>query len=182
MSEPAGATPSAAAGLVTPGQAPAQAQGPGADPVVRAASAEDLEAIVAAVRELLQELGSTPPPAEAMLGCARSLLGDPAAGALLVAQAGETIVGVLGASWQLALHVPGRYALIQDLWVHRDWRSRAVGGRLLAALFELARAQGMARAEVGLPRETFPAIGATEAFYLRNGFTPLGPRMRKVFR
>ena len=38
-------------------------------------------------------------------------------GALIVAEAGAEIVGVLSASWQRALHVPGRYATIQDLWV-----------------------------------------------------------------
>ena len=38
----------------------------------------------------------------------------------------------------------------------------------------------MARVEVGLPRESFAGIRATEAFYLRNGFEPLGPRMRRM--
>jgi GNAT superfamily N-acetyltransferase len=148
---------------------------------VRAARSSDLDAIVSAVSELLRELGSTPPPAGAMRQSAHALLDDPAVGALLVAQAGEGVVGVLSASWQIAMHVPGRYALIQDLWVAPAWRSRSVGSDLLAALFALARDQGMARAEVGLPRESFAAIAATEAFYLRNGFAALGPRMRRVF-
>jgi branched-chain amino acid aminotransferase len=163
---------------------PTAAQAAGSPPAVsvREAREQDLEAIVACVSDLLRELGSEPPPASAMLQSTRTLFEDPAAGALLVAQAGEAIVGVLAASWQLALHVPGRYALIQDLWVHPDWRSRAVGGELLAALFALAHARGMARAEVGLPRESFPAIAATEAFYVRNGFAPLGPRMRRLLR
>ena len=50
---------------------------------------------------------------------------------------------------------------------------------LLAALFELARDRRLERVEVGLPRERFAGLAATEAFYLRNGFTPLGPRMRR---
>jgi branched-chain amino acid aminotransferase len=152
---------------------------------VRAATREDLPAVVAAVGELLAELGSKPPSTPEMLQTAQALLEDPRLGALLVAESGGEnfvpIVGVLSASYQLALHVPGRYALIQDLWVHPSWRSRAVGRELLAALFELAREQGMARAEVGLPRESFAAIDATEAFYLHNGFEHLGPRMRLVF-
>jgi GNAT superfamily N-acetyltransferase len=152
-----------------------------ADPHVRAATREDLVAVVAAVGDLLVELGSTPPPVSAMGEAAHTLIDDPRAGALLVAQAGDEIVGVIGASWQLAMHVPGRYALIQDLWVHPSWRGRSVGRELLAALFELAREQGMARAEVGLPRERFQGIRATEAFYLHNGFAPLGARMRRIF-
>ena len=92
---------------------------------------------------------------------------------------GGAIVGVLGASWQSAIHIPGRYALIQDLWVHPSWRGAGVGGGLLAALFELARRAGIACVEVGLPRERFAGLAATEAFYLANGFTPLGARMRR---
>jgi GNAT superfamily N-acetyltransferase len=124
-----------------------------------------------------------------MLKTARGLLEDPRLGALLVAESesdagGEegTVVGVLTASYQLALHVPGRYALIQDLWVCPAWRGRSVGRELLGALFELARTQGMARAEVGLPRESFAGIRSTEAFYAHNGFEHLGARMRRISR
>lgn len=150
---------------------------------VRAVTHADLPAVVAAVADLLTELGSSPPGTSEMLETAQTLLEDPRLGALLVAEArGEnTIVGVLSASYQLALHVPGRYALIQDLWVHPAWRGRSVGGELLAALFELARRQGLVRAEVGLPRESFAGIRATEGFYARNGFEHLGARMRRIF-
>jgi GNAT superfamily N-acetyltransferase len=163
---------------------PAGVSGSSTSTRVRAATHEDLPAVVAAVGDLLTELGSEPPRASEMLENGQALLEDPRLGALLVAEAdGENvgIVGVLIASYQLALHVPGRYALIQDLWVHPSWRSRSVGRELLAALFERARRQGMARAEVGLPREGFEGILATEGFYVRNGFEHLGPRMRRVF-
>jgi hypothetical protein len=40
--------------------------------------------------------------------------------------------------------------------------------------------QGVSRIEVGLPKESFAAIRATEAFYLDNGFERLGPRMRRL--
>ncbi|HXB64855.1 MAG TPA: GNAT family N-acetyltransferase [Solirubrobacteraceae bacterium] len=90
-----------------------------------------------------------------------------------------SLVGVLAMSWQSAIHIPGRYALIQDLWVRPRWRGSGVGAGLLAALFALARARGAARVEVGLPRESFAGIAATEAFYVANGFTALGPRMRR---
>ncbi len=193
---------------------------------VRPALAGDVPSVVAAVGELLRELGGTPPDATAMETAARDLIDDPLAGAVLVTEAGEgvvgvhsfqaptsasvrgggevvgvhsfetstnsgdsvtvppahalgSLVGVLGMSWQSAIHTPGRYALIQDLWVHREWRGRGVGAGLLAALFELARGRGAVRVEVGLPRESFAGIAATEAFYIANGFTALGPRMRR---
>jgi GNAT superfamily N-acetyltransferase len=145
---------------------------------VRAAMPADTTAIGGAVHQLLRELGGTPSPLIEMEKTVRELCGDPGAGALLVAEADGEIVGVLAASWQVAIHVPGAYALIQDLWVRRSHRGQAIGHDLLTALLALARERGMKRVEVGLPRESFPGIRATEAFYLGNGFAPLGARMR----
>lgn len=147
---------------------------------IRAGRREDLDGIVAGVRDLLVELGGDPPAAAAMRTATRSLLEEPGAGAILVADADGEIVGVLSASWQTAIHIPGHYGLIQDLWVRPSWRAKKIGRDLLTALFELASEQGVARVEVGLPRETFAALRATEAFYLANGFTLLGPRMRRA--
>jgi GNAT superfamily N-acetyltransferase len=145
---------------------------------VRAATPEDTTTVAGAVHQLLRELGGTPPPLIEMEKAVRELGGDPTAGALLVAEADGAIVGVLAASWQTAIHVPGAYALIQDLWVQGSHRGQTIGADLLVALCVLVRERGMKRVEVGLPRETFPGIRATEAFYRHNGFAPLGARMR----
>jgi GNAT superfamily N-acetyltransferase len=147
---------------------------------IRAASVGDTAAVAAAVEQLLVELGGRRPPRAEVEAEIEAVLEDPGVGALLVAVAGAEIVGVLSASWQRALHVPGRYATIQDLWVHPDWRSRRVGAALVDELVALCGEQGVARIEVGLPRETFDAIRATEAFYIGNGFEQLGPRMRRL--
>jgi GNAT superfamily N-acetyltransferase len=147
---------------------------------VRGARPEDVVQIAAAVAELLVELGGTPPPGPAMQATARALLADGDAGTVLVAEAGGTLVGVLAVSWQTAIHTPGRYALIQDLWVHPAWRGRAIGRELLSELFALAREQGVACVEVGLPRDRFAGLRATQAFYGASGFAPLGTRMRRV--
>jgi GNAT superfamily N-acetyltransferase len=148
------------------------------------AQVADVEAVAGGVRELLVELGGTPPALREMIEAARALIEDPAAGVVLVAraQAGEELGGLLAASWQTAIHVPGRYALIQDLWVRADARSQGLGAELLDALFVLAREHGMARVEVGLPRESFAHFAATEGFYLANEFTHNGPRMRRALR
>jgi GNAT superfamily N-acetyltransferase len=145
---------------------------------VRAAREQDVAGVAAAVAELLHELGAAPPGTAALQAATRALLEDPDAGALLVADAHGELVGVLGASWQTAIHTLGYYALIQDLWVHSCWRSRAIGAELVAALCELASERALTRVEVGLPRESFAGLAATQAFYSANGFTPLGPRMR----
>lgn len=160
-----------------PGFAPGQASTAVA---IRPAAREDAGRIATAVEELLIELGGRRPPRAALELEIEAALDDPAIGALIVAEAEGELVGVLSASWQRALHVPGRYATIQDLWVEAEWRSRKVGAGLVEALAELALAEGVSRIEVGLPRESFGAIRATEAFYVANGFEQLGPRMRRL--
>lgn len=147
---------------------------------VRAATGDDVSAVAAAVEELLVELGGKRPSMPELESATRGLIEDPRAGALLVAEADGEIVGVIAASWQHAVHVPGSYGTIQDLWVHPSWRSRKIGRDLVEAFADLARKSGVGRLEVGLPQESFAAIRATEAFYRANGFEPLGPRMRRL--
>jgi GNAT superfamily N-acetyltransferase len=152
--------------------------------VIRAATEEDAPAVAAALSQLLVELSGGGPPASELEQASRELARDRGMGALLVADGGgeDGIVGVLAASWQHAIHIPGRYGTIQDLWVHPEWRGRAIGRELIEAFCKLAQEEGAARLEVGLPRESFERIGATEAFYRANGFEHLGPRMRRKLR
>ncbi|HTZ63563.1 MAG TPA: GNAT family N-acetyltransferase [Solirubrobacteraceae bacterium] len=147
---------------------------------VRRASPTDAPALAAAVRELLAELGGEPPPPAGLCEAARALASDPDAGVLLIAETGGTIVGVLGASWPMAVHVPGTYALIQELWVDPAWRRRAVADELMRAFVALVRERGIERVEVGLPRADFLGIHATAAFYRESGFRELGVRMRRT--
>ena len=149
---------------------------------VRPAGRQDVTAIVAALSRLLEELGATPPAQTAMEAATQALLNNRKSGALFVAESEEELIGVIGASWQSAIHIAGRYALIQDLWVERGWRSEGIGAALIAALAELAGKRGVARIEVGLPRESFAGLSTTEAFYAREGFSPLGPRMRRILQ
>jgi branched-chain amino acid aminotransferase len=147
---------------------------------VRAARADDAPAVASAVEALLIELGGERPSTAALEEGVQTLVADEDAGALLVAEDEGTIVGILAASWQYAIHVPGRYGTIQDLWVHPDWRSRALGRELVLALVREAADAGVPRLEVGLPQASFAGLGATERFYRENDFTPLGPRMRRL--
>jgi GNAT superfamily N-acetyltransferase len=147
---------------------------------VRQADDGDVEGVAAAVEGLLGELGGRMPSRAEMEAEVQALLDDPDGGSVLIAEGDGNIVGVLTASWQRAIHVPGVYATIQDLWVDEDWRSRGVGAELVEAIASQARTRGVSRLEVGLPRETFAAIASTESFYRRNGFEPLGPRMRRL--
>ncbi|HEY6145834.1 MAG TPA: GNAT family N-acetyltransferase [Solirubrobacterales bacterium] len=151
-----------------------------AESTVREAGAGDVEGVATAVEALLVELGGRCPERAVLETEVRALLEDPAGGSVLIAEADGKIVGLLSASWQRAIHVPGVYATIQDLWVDEAWRSRGVGAELVEAIASQARTRGVGRLEVGLPRETFAAIASTESFYKRAGFEHLGPRMRRL--
>lgn len=146
----------------------------------RVAVPADVPAIVGGVSELLREIGGKPAATELLEAAARELIEDPRAGVVLVAQDAGEIVGVLGVSWQRAIRVPGRYGLIQELWVAPSHRRLRLGARLLDDLSALAREQGVGRLEVGLPGERFAQRAATEGFYARNAFEPVGLRMRRL--
>jgi GNAT superfamily N-acetyltransferase len=149
---------------------------------VRRARPDDAPAIAEAVAELLFELGAPKAPDRAAIEDeTRAHIKDPSLGIVLVAASDEDLVGALTASWARAIQVPGRMLTIEVLWTRREERDRGVGAALVEALAGAAAAEGVARVEVGLPRESFAALRATERFYLANGFERLGPRMRLQF-
>jgi GNAT superfamily N-acetyltransferase len=149
--------------------------------VVRPAEAGDARAVADAVAALLMELGATPPDAEAMETAARAVIAvDVALLAEAPADEGRAVVvGGLAASWITTVHAGGMYGLIQDLWVDGAWRSSGVGAELMSSYCALAQARGATRVEVGIPRDTFAAVADTRRFYERNGFEPVGARMRR---
>jgi GNAT superfamily N-acetyltransferase len=163
---------------------------------VRPARGEDAATVAAAVAALVAELGGSPPPRGAIESEARAHIADPSLGIVLVAAAtsdptmssqfspdsGENceLIGALTASWARAIQVAGRLLTIEVLWTQHEWRDRGVGAALVEALAAAAAAEGASRVEVGLPRESFAALRATERFYLANGFERLGPRMRRA--
>lgn len=148
--------------------------------VIRVATHDDVPALVAGVVELLVEIGGKPAPSEQLEAAAHALIDDPRAGAVLVAEYDGEIVGVLGVSWQTAIRIPGRYGVIQELWVKRAYRYKEIGADMVSALVELAREQGIGRLEVGLPSERYRNQTATESFYETNHFTGIGLRMKRL--
>lgn len=148
---------------------------------VRPAREEDAPGVAAAVAALVAELGGSPPARSAIEAEARAHIADPSLGIVLVAATGDRgLVGALTASWARAIQVAGRLLTIEVLWTRREWRDQGVGAALVEALAAAAAAEGAGRVEVGLPRESFAALRATERFYLANGFERLGPRMRRA--
>lgn len=148
---------------------------------VRRAVDADAQAVAQAIRELLVELGGTPPDVATMESAARTVIADGDAGVVLVAEQADsgTMVGVLAANFVVTVHAGGVYGVIQDLWVDAGARSSGVGAELVSAFSSLAAERGATRIEVGIPRDSFPGLPATRRFYERNGFAMVGARMRR---
>jgi len=146
---------------------------------IREATHDDVPAVVTGVRELLVELGGKPLATPVLAETAHALIDDGSAGLVLVAEHHEQVVGIISVSWQIAMRIPGRYGVIQELWVKPEFRYMTIGADLVAAVAELAHKQGVERIEVGLPGERYEAWSATEAFYVNNGFIQIGMRMRR---
>lgn len=150
-----------------------------ADLRIRLAEPADTPAVAHAVRDLLEELGGAPDRVGVERAAAAALLSDAHATTVLLADDRGSIAGLLGVSWPLAIRALGRYALIQELWVHPQHRDHGVGSMLLIRLMALARDRGVSRIEVGLPGASFEQLARTEGFYRANGFKSLGTRMRR---
>ena len=92
----------------------------------------------------------------------------------LVAQSGGQLVGYIHASSDREKRVEvipegEPYLEIEDIYVHPDFRSQDIGGKLLERVFEIARQEGIDRFIVGtLSKETDRIL----KFYRSHGFTP----------
>jgi GNAT superfamily N-acetyltransferase len=109
--------------------------------------------------------------------CAREVLGLPSVTGLLAWQ-GDQPLGLLMLNECAAIYAGGRFGEITELYVVPEARSTGVAAALVAAAVRVAGDKGWRRLEVGAPAQ--PAWARTLAFYERQGFAPVGPRLRRI--
>ena len=143
---------------------------------VRRAHVDEAPVVAVLVARLLAELGRAEVDARALLETTRKLLaaGDVAALLVLV---DERPVGVLTLNQCAAIYAGGRFGEICELYVGPDDRSAGLGRRLIEAAVAHARKAGWTRLEVGAP--DLPRWQRTAEFYQANGFTLVGPRLKR---
>ncbi|MEM7121637.1 MAG: GNAT family N-acetyltransferase [Pseudomonadota bacterium] len=139
------------------------------------ANAKDAATVADFVTRLLAELFDSARDPEEMEATARDLLARPDLFTAFIARRGAQPVGVLTLATCVSVYASGRFGEIAELCVDPDQRSAGVGEALIAAAADYGRQQGWSRLEVGAP----PAErwARTVAFYERNGFTEIGPRL-----
>ena len=97
---------------------------------------------------------------------------------VLLAREEKTAVGLLALSESHALYAEGVFGTIPELYVRPEFRSRGVGGRLLAEAKQFARSRGWTRLEVTTP--PLPQFDRALEFYQQQGFSISGGRKMKA--
>ena len=134
---------------------------------VRDATAGDGPEAVDLLRRQLEEHEITLAPA-ALAHAVRGLLEHPARGRILVAAAGDTLVGVAVLSFMWTLEHGGRAAWLDELYVDPRRRRLGIGRRLAEAAIERAAAAGC----LALDLEVEAGREAAERLYMGAGFHP----------
>lgn len=150
---------------------------------IRLAVTSDAPQVIEAVRLLLAELRGIPDTTlpEGSEEIFLHYIHGKLPGAIYVAEQTRTglLLGCVSASVQEAIHVGSRYALIQELWVHPEFRSHAIGAALIQAIEQYCSQQHLDNLEVCLPSKRFIHLEKTYHFYEKAGFKEIGSRMRK---
>ena len=116
------------------------------------------------------------PDLEAMTRTAQTLLATPAVTGLVASEDGHD-VGLILLNECAAIYAGGRFGEITELYVLPERRSKGVARQLVAGAVELAGKRGWTRLEVGAPEQ--PTWARTRAFYEREGFAEVGPRLKR---
>ncbi len=141
---------------------------------IRHAHVDEAPLVAVLVSRLLAELGDEV-ETRALLETTRTLLaaGDVAA---LIRLVDDRPAGVVTLNQCAAIYAGGRFGEICELYVGPNDRSAGLGRHLIEAAVDYARKAGWTRLEVGAPAQ--PRWQRTTDFYLANGFTLVGPRLR----
>ncbi|MDR7123428.1 GNAT family N-acetyltransferase [Pseudotabrizicola sp. 4114] len=132
------------------------------------------------VHALLDELtAGAPPSLQDVTARAGSVLAGPGVIAL-IASVDAKPVGVMTLNECAAIYAGGRFGEISELYIRPDMRSQGIAKRLLDHAQAEGIARGWHRIEVGAPGQ--PEWHRTLAFYRCNGFTEVGPRLRRLLQ
>ena len=90
---------------------------------------------------------------------------------------GET-VGIITIAETESVYAGGKIGLIQELYIKPAMRCKKLGKLLIEKAVEYARGKKWNRLEVGAP--AYPEWARSKAFYEREGFIEIGPRLKYV--
>jgi len=146
-------------------------------PEVRKAAETDAPEVVRLVTRLLSELRGEvwTGDKQSLIEKTREFIKNGECVAFLIEADGK-IIGVLTISVTVAVRTEGEHGIIQELYIEPEYRASGYGKKLLDQAITLTRAKGWPRLEVGTP--PVPQWERTLAFYEKNSFVQIGPRLK----
>jgi len=135
---------------------------------ISAATEADIPVLCQLLRELFSQESEFTPNADAQERGLARIIGNPDAGAILVAHDHDAIVGMVNLLFTESTALGARVALLEDLVVVPASRGKGIGTMLLQAAFQLARTHGCKRITLLTDAHNVPA----QRFYARHGFCP----------
>jgi GNAT superfamily N-acetyltransferase len=136
-------------------------------PLVRHAGPADLDALVRLLGQLFSIEADFRPDAERQRRGLTLLLAEPRRAAVLVAERGGAVVGMVTAQLVVSTAEGGPSALVEDMVVDGAERGAGLGRSLLEAVEEWSRRRGATRLQLLADRENTPAL----RFYERLGWS-----------
>ena len=101
---------------------------------------------------------------------------DQRRGRIIVAEEEGQILGMASVSYNVAMRYGGEYCQLEELIVDPAGRGKNIGGQLVAATVEHARARGCVEYGLYLVETT----EQNQPFYEKYGFVKVGSEMRQV--
>jgi ribosomal protein S18 acetylase RimI-like enzyme len=137
------------------------------------ATVSDVEQLLAFMRGLYEEDGSTPFSRNLVEGALRELLVDPSRGQVWMIEWKGNPAGYLVLTWGFSLEFHGRDAFIDELYVAPDYRGLGLGRQAV----ELAEAACRSSGVGALHLEVEIANERAHALYRHSGFAERGLRL-----
>jgi GNAT superfamily N-acetyltransferase len=90
----------------------------------------------------------------------------------------NSVVGFICAIESNALYARGNFGVINELYILPEFRSKKIGQKLINFLIEVAKNKDWTRLELDTPE--IEKYEKTIHFYEKEGFVPIGYRMKKT--
>jgi GNAT superfamily N-acetyltransferase len=97
----------------------------------------------------------------------RQIIEFPERGRILALREGQSVIGMVNILFTVSTALGGRVAILEDMVVRPDCRSRGAGSMLLEAALAFARSSGCLRVTLLTDSANDPA----QSFYKRRGFS-----------
>jgi predicted N-acetyltransferase YhbS len=130
------------------------------------------------LRELVPERADTFEPEIFTKRAQRLLLNDDLVCGFLACDDDDEAVGLIMLAECTAIYAGGTFGVITELYVPPEDRSKGIASSLIQAAATFAKERDWTHLEVTAP--PLPTWRRTVDFYLREGFTVVGPRLKRT--